>query len=220
MPRISILFDLAAGRPRRRRGLVLIDHASTKGDPDGSRKATQRGHSAKLDGCGVLYASRSRKQAPLVTCEREQLTGEFMELVVRRGRRRGPVRSGRPATKEEQKWGLALIEKGAEGLKGSTGGEGSETQADREASSSNRLAARILEIVKVGPASLRQGAPGSGRRRMPVADFDAARALPRKDQPNLQSHWREARSRMGGGLTRSVEFPMSAVRFPRFKRGT
>lgn len=174
----SIPFDLAAEASEKTGvSFLLIDHASTKRDPDGSRKATQRGHSTKLDGCGVLYAlSKQGKNKPtLVTCEREQLTGEFMEDwsfdvvdVV------DPSVQGRPATKEEQKWGLALIEKGAEAAKDQPEAKApEETQADREAKL-EQVAARILEIVKGRPGistkELQAAAP-----RMRAADFDAAR---------------------------------------------
>jgi hypothetical protein len=175
----SIPFDVMA-EVSFRTGVtfLIVDHASTKRGEDDRRKSAQRGHSTKLDGSGTIFTlTKSGKKAPtLVTCEREQLTGEEPEpwCFEVQDVPDPDAREGFPLTEAQRKWGLKIVEKGAEAATPAKAKPAEETPQQRE-DKLEQVALRLLDIVKRTPGisskELEAAAP-----KMRTQDFVAARA--------------------------------------------
>lgn len=149
-------FDIMAGVSEWKGTAFLVtDHASTKRPEGMSRKSMQRGHSSKLDAAGTIYALTKEKGKPtLVTCEREQIEGEFpgdfcfdvRDVKAPYGDEPEP---GTAEHRAWRKWGLQIVEFGVEAAK-PTPDKPKESSADR-AAALEQVAVRLLELIKREP---------------------------------------------------------------------
>jgi hypothetical protein len=132
----------------------VVDHASTKRDVDARRKSMQSGNHHKLDGAGTVYALTAEKGYPtFVTCEREQLEGEYTPDFAFDVVDVPDPAAQEPYTRADRKWGLRIQEFAVEACKPPPKSKDKASSSDEESEPAPlfQIGIRIVEEVKKQP---------------------------------------------------------------------